>query len=82
MSQPYKSYSADLVDLRSAPGNGYSLTGFDLGDTIRIIDSATQTCEDLRIVEMSVYLNAPNKNSVVLANKGLKVTDLLSNSKH
>lgn len=84
MAVPYKSYSADILDLYSMVrhSNQYDRYEYDLGDTVRIMDSATQTYERFRIVEMTIYPNAPHKNSVILANKTMRLTDLLSQSKY
>ena len=77
ISVPYKSYTVDIIDLRNAPGYEYDRYDYDIGDTIVIMDSTTETFERFRIVEMNIYPNMPNKNSIVLANRNMKLSDLL-----
>ena len=45
-----------------------SVLDFDLGDTIKLTDSATAVIEKQRIVKITQYLDNPEKNTVELSN--------------
>lgn len=59
LSKPYKSYEADVVDLRGA----------NLGDTITLISKENGVKEKQRVVKITEYPNEPWKNKTEIANK-------------
>ena len=74
-SKPYVSYMADVVDLASMSSE-YSILEYGIGDTITLVDNATETREKQRIVEMVVYPEEPELNSCVFANTTLSFEEL------
>lgn len=69
MAAPKRSYSAQIIDFSRLRGD--DTMSFELGDTILITDEATQTMEKQRIVKITEYPDAPEKNSVELSNTTL-----------
>ncbi|WP_187116678.1 phage tail spike protein, partial [Anaerosalibacter massiliensis] len=59
LSKPYKSYEADVVDLRGA----------NLGDTITLISKENGVKEKQRVVKITEYPDEPWNNKVEIANK-------------
>lgn len=74
-SKPYVSYSADVADL-AAQKPEYSVLSYGLGDTVRLIDRATGTQEEQRIVRMVEYPQEPEKNTCELANTVLTFEEM------
>ena len=72
MAAPKRSYSASIIDLAKMPADDnrtdYSFLTFGLGDTIKITDEATGVMEYQRIVKITEYPDAPEKNTVELSN--------------
>lgn len=70
LCKPYTSYSAYVRDL-AAFSDEYDFLDYDLGDTVRLLDSSTDTAEDQRITEMTIYPDSPENNTVTIANTKL-----------
>ena len=76
MSRPYKSYSADVIDLSRASAGKYSILAYEMGDTVTLMDGITGTREKQRIVGMKRYPEEPNRDTCTLANKVLTFDEL------
>ena len=76
MAVPYSSYTATVIDLAKASKENYSYLDYSIGDVIILMDSATQTKEKQRIVEIKEYPDDPEKNTVTLANTILTFAEL------
>ncbi|MBU5293130.1 phage tail protein [Anaerosalibacter bizertensis] len=59
LSKPYKSYEADVIDLRGA----------NLGDIITLISKENEVKEKQRVVKITEYIDEPWNNKVEIANK-------------
>jgi len=75
LSLPYKSYSADVIDLANVSGQ-YSILDYDLGDTITILAHSKNTKEKQRIIQLTRYLDEPERNTCSIANKIVSLDDL------
>lgn len=76
MAKPYVSYEAEIIDLASV-SDTYSILDYSLGDTVTLINSDTGTHDAQRIVGMTVYPDAPEKNKATLANKTLTFDEMV-----
>lgn len=76
MSQPYNSYSADVIDLSRASGGKYAILAYSMGDTVTLMDGITDTWEKQRIIGMKRYPEEPNRDTCTLANKVLTFDEL------
>lgn len=65
--KPLRSYSADVQDLSRS--KDYKILSYEVGDTITLVDKDTNTKEKQRIIEKVKYLDEPEKDSVVIANR-------------
>lgn len=86
ISVPKVSYKIDIIDLSrngsmfqgSAPEIGsLSRFEFDIGDTISVIETETETFVKQRVTEMTVYPDEPDQNTLVIANIVRKTEDYL-----
>ena len=75
MAVPYKSYRADIVDLAKISPR-YGILDYDIGDTITLMDSVTNTREKQRIVEIFEYPDQPERNTCTFANTTLTFEEL------
>lgn len=75
IAKPYKSYSADVIDLANAyedqENNPYDFLSYGLGDTATLLDTETGTREKQRIVKIVEYPDNPQNNTCEIANKSL-----------
>ena len=88
MSVPKVSYKIDIIDLSrnedlfplqssvTELGN-LSRLEFDIGDTISVIETETETFVKQRVTEMTVYPDEPDQNTLVIANIVRKTEDYL-----
>lgn len=84
MAVPKVSYKVDIIDIyrnnELFPNPGALLHGrfeFDIGDTISVIETETETFVKQRIAEMTIYPDKPDQNSVVISNIVRKTEDYL-----
>lgn len=75
LSLPYKSYSAEIIDLASVSSQ-YSVLDYDLGDTITLMAHSKNTKEKQRIISITRYLDEPEKNTCQIANKIKSLDDI------
>src|SRR5699024_10563065 len=68
LSKPYKSYEADVIDLRGA----------NLGDTITLISKENEVKEKQRVVKITEDIDEPRKNKVEIANKTYSFEEMQS----
>ena len=67
LSQPYLSYTADIIDL-ARQSDQYSEFDFSIGDTVLMVSKTANTKEKQRIVKLTEYPESPEKNTVELSN--------------
>ena len=72
LSKPLVSYSCDIIDLRAI----YPMLSYNIGDSVTIIDTTLNIRTGQRIIKMIVYPFNPEANTVEMANKLLKFTDI------
>ena len=75
LSIPYKSYSAEVLDLSSI-SEQYSILDYDLGDTITLLAHSKNTKEKQRIIKLTKYPDESERNTCEIANKLLSLDDL------
>lgn len=76
MAKPYVSYAGSVIDL-ARESNRYDVLDFSLGDTVELIDSATFTKEQQRIVGLKVYPEEYWRNELTYANKVLTFDEMV-----
>ena len=76
MAKPYVSYAGDVIDL-ARESNHYDVLDYALGDTVDLIDSATYTKEQQRIVGLKVYPEEYWRNELTFANKVLTFDEMM-----
>lgn len=76
LSKPFKSYSADIIDLASLNDKYKNILDYDLGDTITLISKDKKVKEKQRIVKLIEYPDEPEKNTCEIANKTLRFEDI------
>ncbi len=67
LSKPTVSYKVDIVDLASQ-SRQYKILSYEIGDTVTITDATSGIYDKQRIVKMTTYPHAPEKNEAELAN--------------
>ena len=80
LSKPFKSYSADIVDLANLNDKYKNILDYDLGDTITLISKDKKIKEKQRIVKLIEYLDEPERNSCEIANKILSFEEMQSDN--
>lgn len=68
MSRPYKAYTAEVVDLAKASEKYKDILSYGIGDTVTLVSKKTKTKEKQRIVKITEYPEAPEKNTVEISN--------------
>lgn len=68
LSKPYNAYSCDIVDLANAGDKKYEILSYGIGDTVTLLNNATETREKQRIVKLTEYPEEPKRNTCELAN--------------
>ncbi len=76
MSKPYRSYTAEILDLSRSSSEKYSILAYAIGDTITLLDGITGTKDKQRIVGMKRYPEEPERDTCTLANKVLTFDEL------
>lgn len=76
MSMPYKSYTADIINLARASAGKYSILSYSIGDIVTLMDGITDTKEKQRIVGIKHYPEEPGKDTCTLANRVLTFEEL------
>lgn len=71
LSKPYKSYTADIIDLASRSEEYNEVFSYELGDTVMLISKNANIRESHRIVKTYEYPLTPDANKVELANTRL-----------
>lgn len=64
---PLSSYQADVQDL--SRNSGYKILAYETGDTITLVNKETKTREKQRIMKKVKWLDEPERDSVVIANR-------------
>lgn len=75
LSKPYRAYKADVIDLASI-NTKYSVLDYSVGDTITLLSKSKNTKEKQRIIKLTEYPEEPERNTVEIANKILRLEDL------
>lgn len=68
LSEPYASYTADIIDLANAGEDKYDILAYEVGDTVTLIDSTGNIKEKQRIAKTVEYPDNPENNTCELAN--------------
>ena len=76
LSKPFKSYSADIIDLARLNDKYKNVLDYDLGDTITLISKDKKVKEKQRIVRLIEYPDEPERNTCEIANKTLRFQDI------
>ena len=76
MSQPYCSYSADVIDLASRYPDLYSVLSYWYGDVVTTASRRSGTRIKQRIVKLTVYMHEPEKNSCEISNTKLDFVEI------
>lgn len=66
-AKPEVSYQAEVRNL-AAQKPGYSVLSYSLGDTVKLVDEATNTMEEQRIMKMVHYPDNPDKDTCEISN--------------
>lgn len=74
-AKPEVSYQAEVRNL-AAQKPGYSVLSYSLGDTVKLIDGATGTMEEQRIVKMMHYPDNPDKDTCEISNTVLTFEEM------
>lgn len=75
LSIPFKSYSAEVLDLSSVSAQ-YSILDYELGDTITLLAASKDTKEKQRIIKLVQYPDEPERNTCEIANKILSLEEM------
>ena len=75
LSIPKRSYSAEIRDLARL-SKTYSILDYSLGDTVLLTDEPAGINEKQRIVKITEYPDAPEKNTIELSNTVLSWEEL------
>ena len=75
ISKPYRSYSADVIDLANT-SNKYSILSYSLGDSIYLISKDKGIKEKQRIIKITKYPEEPHRNTCEIANSMLSFADI------
>ena len=67
LSQPYKAYTAKVIDLAAQSDTYKDILKFGIGDTVTLISETTGIKEKQRIVKLTVYPETPSKNEAELS---------------
>jgi phage minor structural protein len=76
ISKPYKSYTADVVNLAEQSEEYKEVFSIGLGDTVLLISKSTGIRESHRIVKFYQYPQTREKNKVELANTRLSFEEV------
>lgn len=76
ISKPYRSYSADVIDLANLNEKYKDILSYKLGDTITLISKDNRIREKQRIVKTVEYPDSPGNNTVEIANTTLSFEDV------
>lgn len=76
LSQPYCSYSADVIDLASKYPDKYKALSYWIGDIITTISRKTGIKVKQRIVKLTTYMHEPEKNTCEISNTKLDFIDI------
>ena len=76
ISKPYKSYTADVVNLAEQSEEHKEVFSIALGDTVLLISKSTGIRESHRIVKFYEYPQTREKNKVELANTRLSFEEV------
>lgn len=76
ISKPYKSYTADVVNLAEQSEEHKEVFSIGLGDTVLLISKSTGIRESHRIVKFYEYPQTKEKNKVELANTRLSFEEV------
>ena len=76
MAKPYVSYAGSVIDL-AKESSRYDVLDYSLGDSVVLIDSATMTKEQQRIVGLKVYPEEYWRNELTFANKVLTFDEMV-----
>nr|WP_302591395.1 phage tail spike protein [uncultured Marvinbryantia sp.] len=74
-AKPEASYQAEVRNL-AARKPGYSVLSYSLGDTVKLVDEATGTIEEQRIVKMVHYSDNPDKDTCEISNTVLTFEEM------
>ena len=76
LSKPYKSYTADVINLAEVSEEYKEVFSVGLGDTVLLISKSTGIRESHRIVKFYEYPLTKEKNKVELANTRLSFEEV------
>lgn len=74
-AKPEASYQAEVRNL-AAQKPGYSVLSYSLGDMVKLVDEATGTMEEQRIVKMVHYPDNPDKDTCEISNTVLTFEEM------
>lgn len=76
ISQPYASYSADVIDLARQYPEKYGILSYWIGDTVTTVSRRTGVRIKQRIVKLTVYMHETVKNTCEISNTKLDFIDI------
>lgn len=76
LSKPYRSYTADVINLAEQSEEYKEVFSIGLGDTVLLVSKSTGIRESHRIVKMYQYPQTKEKNKVELANTRLSFEEI------
>lgn len=76
MSQPYCSYSVDVIDLARQYPDLYGALSYWYGDIVTTVSRRTGTRIKQRIVKLVIYMHEPEKNTCEIANTKLDFIEI------
>ena len=76
LSKPYKSYTADVINLAEVSEEYKEVFSVGLGDTVLLISKSTNIREKHRVVKFYEYPLTKERNKVELANTRLSFEEV------
>ena len=76
LSKPYKSYTADVINLAEVSEEYKEVFSVGLGDTVLLISKSTNLREKHRVVKFYEYPLTKERNKVELANTRLSFEEV------
>lgn len=76
ISQPYASYTADVIDLARKYPKQYGILSYWLGDTITLVSNRSKQRVKQRIKKLTVYMHESEKNTCEISNTRLDFVDI------
>lgn len=68
VSKPYKAFTVEVIDLAKASEKYKEILSYGIGDIVTLVSKKTRTKEKQRVVKITVFPEAKEKNTVEISN--------------